>query len=62
MKTSNFNEKEADIYGITYRPIPREDEWRVLVAVELLQERAGILEIGLTKGERDAILEYVCGE
>ena len=62
LNTSNFNEKEADIYGQTYRPIPKEDEWRVSVAAELLQARAGILEIGLTKGERDAILGYVCRE
>ena len=62
LKSVNCNEKELDVYAETYRPIPKDDEWRISVAAELLQAKAGILKIGMTKEERDTILEYVCGE
>ena len=58
IKTSNFNEKELNLYDEPYKAIPNEC---LSIAKEIVETKCGDLMMNIAKEEVDDIANFVCG-
>ena len=61
LKTNIINGGKVDVFKEQYKAIPKDEQWRVPIAKEIIETKSGYLSLNITNEELDDISNFVCG-
>ena len=60
LKSNIANDGKVDVFKEPYKAIPKDEQWRIPLAKEIIETKFGNLSLNIAKEELDDILYFVC--